>query len=208
MSVAVWRSRHDGGVLAVDQSVPAELANANIHDATGAIVPLATCWATRDALLVFVRHFGCRGCSEHVGALRPRLDELTALDVRVALIGNGNADQLAAFVDREQLAGYAIDVFTDPSLAAYRAAGLDRTWMGTIGPRAVAGIVGLALRGYTNRGIGGDVAQQGGTLYVTRAGVLAYYHRSARIGDNAPVVDVVDVALAVRAGEELARGLA
>ena len=53
----------------------------------------------------------------------------------------------------------------------------------------------------------GDIAQQGGTLYVTRAGVLAYLHRSRRIGDNARVVDVVDVALAARAAERLAEGL-
>jgi len=191
-------------ILAVDQPVPSALAHATVLDATGAEVPLARCWADRDALLVFVRHFGCRGCSEHVAALRPRLDELAALDVRVALIGNGNAQYLAAFVEREQLADYAIDVFTDPTLAAYRAADFERTWLGTIGPRALAGVAGLALRGFASPGIHGDLTQQGGTLYITRAGVLAFYHRSARVGDNAHVVDVVDVALAARATEQLA----
>ena len=187
--------------------VPAALAEAAVLDARGTPRPLATCWAERDAVLVFVRHFGCRGCSEHVSQLRPRLEELAALDTGVWLIGNGTPDQLAAFVERQQLAGHAVEVLTDPTGAAYRAAGLERSWAGTIGPRALARIVGLAARGFANTGVHGDLAQQGGTLYVTRAGELRFHHRSSRIGDNARVVEVVDIALVARAAERLAEGL-
>jgi peroxiredoxin len=194
--------------LAVGQSVPAALAAATVLDAAGEPRALARAWAARDALLVFVRHFGCAGCSAHVAALRPRLDELVGLDVAIVVVGNGNVDQLAAFIEREKLAGYPIDVFTDPTLAAYRAAGCEQSWLGTFGPRALAAVVGLAARGFSNGRFRGDVTQQGGTLYVTRAGVLAFRHRSARIGDNARLVDVVDIALTARASEQLAKGLA
>ena len=183
----------------VGQPIPEPLAASIVFDASAAARSLRALWAERDALLVFVRHFGCRGCSEHVAQLRPRLDELAALAVRVALVGNGSPEQLAEFVERERLGGFPLEVFTDPTLGAYRAAGLERAWSGVIGPRALVSMASLALRGFRNRGMHGDVAQQGGTLYVTRAGVVAFHHRSARIGDNAPLVDVVDVALRSRA---------
>ena len=40
-------------------------------------------------LLVFVRHFGCIGCSENIGLLQPRLKELEGLDTRIIIIGCG-----------------------------------------------------------------------------------------------------------------------
>jgi peroxiredoxin len=194
-------------VLVVGQPVPAALADAAIVDVEGAARALARCWSERDAVIVFVRHFACAGCSAHVAELRPRLEELAALDCAVALVGNGTPDHLAAFVERERLAGHPIEAYTDPTLAAYRAAELERSWAGTVGPRAVWNLVGLFARGHGNGRTRGDLVQQGGTLYVTRAGVLAFHHRSARLGDHARVVDVVAVALAARAATAAAAGL-
>ena len=194
--------------IGVGQAVPAALAEATVLDAAGEARRLGTCWSERDAVLVFVRHFACAGCSAHVGELRPRLGELAALGVAVALIGNGTPAQLAAFVEREALVGHPIALYTDPTRTAYREAGLERSWLGTVGPRAVASLVALAARGHANGRPKGDLLQQGGTLYVTREGVVAFEHRSRRLGDHARVVDVVEVALARRATDALAAGLA
>jgi len=188
--------------------VPVALAEASVVDAGGAARPLARCWATRDAVVVFVRHFACAGCSEHVAELRPRLEELAALDCNTVLVGNGSPDQLAAFTERQRLADHPIELLTDPTRAAYRAADLERTWSGTVGPRALVGLAGRVLRGHANGMPRGDLLQQGGTLYVTRAGVVTFHHRSARLGDHARVVDVVAVALAARAEAAVAAGLA
>jgi len=106
---------------------------------------------------------------------------------------------LAAFIEREQLAGHPIELFTDPTREAYLAADLERSWLGVLGPRALGNLASLALRGYPNARAQGDAAQQGGTLYVERGGRLALYHRAARIGDHARTSDVVAVALAARA---------
>jgi hypothetical protein len=157
---------------------------------------LGESWATSDAVLVFVRHFACAGCSAHVGELRPRLHELATLGVTTVLIGNGTPDQLAAFVERQNLAGHPLELVTDPSRAAYLAADLERSLLGTVGPRAVASFLGLAAKGHRQGLPQGDLTQQGGTLYVTRQGELAFYHRSARLGDHAPAVDIVEIALA------------
>lgn len=196
------------GQLAVGQPVPSALADASVLDVHATAHALRECWADHDAALIFVRHFACAGCSRHVAELRPRIEELIALGVALALVGNGTPDQLAGFVEREQLAGFPIATYTDPTLAAYRAAGLDRSIVGTMGPRALANLAALWLRGHPNRRTQGDILQQGGTLYITRAGVLAFIHRSARVGDHAPVTAIVDVALAARATDALAAGVA
>ena len=183
------------------ETVPEALAQAPVLDSAGEARPLGDAWAGADAIVIFVRHFACAACSEHLAELRPRLVELAALGVRVIVVGNGTSDQLAAFVDAQQLAGYPVEVVTDPALAAYRAAGLDRSWLGTVGPRALAALGLLALRGHSNGRVCGDRWQQGGTFYIRRGGELAFVHRSARIGDHAPVAEVVELALAARAAE-------
>ena len=192
--------------MVVGQPVPPNLGAARVVTAANKVRSLGESWANRDAIVIFVRHFACAGCSAHVAELRPRLEEIATLGVTCVLVGNGTPDHLAAFAEREQLAGYPVELVTDPSRAAYLAADLERSWLGTVGPRAVVNIVGLMARGHRNGRPQGDLNQQGGTLYVTRDGVLAFYHHSARLGDNASVTDVVEVALA-RAATRDASGL-
>jgi hypothetical protein len=168
--------------------------------ATNKVRSLGESWSNNDAIVIFVRHFACAGCSAHVSDLRPRLEEIARLGVTTVLVGNGTQDQLAGFAEREKLGTYPIELVTDPSRAAYLAAGLEQSWLGTVGPRAVANVVGLLARGHRNGRPQGDLTQQGGTLYVTREGVLGFYHHSARLGDNASVTEVVEVALARAAG--------
>ena len=185
--------------MQIGQPVPAALADATVLDAAGEPHRLGDAWAERDALLLLVRHFACAGCAAHVAALRPRLPELIALGIGVTVIGNGTPLQLAAFAEREALDGHPIDLRTDPDRATYAAAGLRRSRWGTAGPRAVAALIGLVLRGHRNGLPQGDLWQQGGTLYVARGGALGFRHASADLGDNAALVDLVDVALRRRA---------
>lgn len=193
--------------MEVGQPVPESLGRVRVLDARGEERALGSCWAQRDAAIIFVRHFACAGCSEHVAELRPRLDELAELGTDVALVSNGTPQQLATWCAAQQLGDYPIELFTDPTLAAYRAAGLTRSWLGTAGPRAIANLARLFGRGHVNGWAKGDWAQQGGTLYVKRGGELALYHRSARVGDHVPVADLVQTALGARALEASQRGL-
>jgi len=179
------------------QPVPGALADAVVRDAGGASHRLGDAWAARDVLLIFVRHFACAGCAEHVAALRPRLAELAQLGVDPIVVGSGTPDQLAGFTERE-----GIDrCFTDPSLAAYRAAELVRSAWSTYGPRALVQLARAGLRGFPNGRAQGDPIQQGGTLYVAAGGELCFYDRAEHTGDHASLGDVVDVALARRALE-------
>lgn len=160
---------------------------------------LDTTWRDRDVVLVCIRHFACLGCAEQIAVLRPRLAELAALGVDAVIVGSGSADQLAAFVEREDLARPHVQCFTDPALATYRAAGFVRSWWATFGPIALGQAVRAWLHGHRNGRAEGDLYQQGGTLYVRRGGEVAFYHRAASLGDHARLADVVDVALAARA---------
>jgi peroxiredoxin len=178
----------------VGEPVPAALADAIVRDS--AEHRLGDAWATQDALVIFVRHFACAGCAEHVAALRPRLAELARLDVNVIVVGSGTPDQLAGFIEREGIVG-----FTDPTLAAYRAAELVRSRWSTYGPRALVQLAGAILHGFSNGRPQGDPIQQGGTLYIARGGELCFYDRAEATGDHASLGDVVDVALARRAIE-------
>ena len=179
----------------VGAPVPVALADAIVRDAADAPFRLGDAWASGDALVIFVRHFACAGCAEHVAALRPRLAELAQLDVRVVAIGSGSPDQLAGFVEREQLSR----CYTDPGLGAYRAASLVRSTWSAYGPRALFALARAQLRGFRNGRPQGDPLQQGGTLYVAHGGVLCFYDRAEHTGAHAALVDVIDVALARRA---------
>jgi hypothetical protein len=183
--------------MIVGDPVSSALADAVVRDGAGASHRLGDAWAGRDAVVIFVRHFACAGCAEHVAALRPRLGELAVLDVDVIVVGSGTPDQLAGFVEREGLAS----CFTDPTLAAYRAAGFVRSAWSTYGPRAVFQLARAYLRGFRNGRVQGDPIQQGGTLYVARGGELCFYDRAHHTGDHAELGDVVDIALGRRALE-------
>ena len=121
--------------------------------------------------------------------------------MEVVIVGSGTPDQLAAFIEREDLARPNVQCFTDHTLASYRAAGLLRSRWGTFGPIALGQAARAYLHGHRNGRPQGDLHQQGGTLYITRAGTVALYHRSTSLGDHAKLVDVVEIALAARALE-------
>jgi hypothetical protein len=150
-------------------------------------------------LLSFLRHFGCTGCSEHVTELSPRLLELSSLGVRTVFVGNGAPHFIEGFVARHGLADKGAEVVTDPTLNAFRAAGLTRSAWATFGPRAVADLVRGLTQGLAWAGTQGDNLQQGGSLVVDAQGLTAFYHRSESLGGHARATDLVEVAMRLAA---------
>lgn len=190
-------------MLRIGDAVPPSLADARVLATNGSETRLGSLWEDRDALVVFVRHFACAGCSEHVTELAPRLAELDRLGVRVVLVGCGGADEIAGFVERQKLDDKHVQVFTDPTREAFRRAGFVRSVWGTVGPLATVRLLRALVRGHENHPFSqrGAFTQQGGTILVRRGGTVALYDRAEHFGDHAPIVDVVDVALTLRAAE-------
>ncbi|HWB78005.1 MAG TPA: peroxiredoxin-like family protein [Nannocystaceae bacterium] len=181
----------------VGAKVSAALADAMVLDREGKPSQLGQRWRDRPALLVFLRHFGCIGCAEQVGVIAPRVPELVALGIAVVFVGNGAAQFIDGFVERNGLAGQPIEIVTDPSCESFAALALERRKSAMLSPRAAANALRARLAGYGQTGIEGAGFQQGGIALVDTDGSLRYLHRDRTLGDHAPTSDVVDAVLAL-----------
>jgi peroxiredoxin len=177
--------------------IPEALLAATLVARDGRTTSFAELVAAGPTLVVFVRHFGCIGCAEQVHVLLPRLGELAALGVRVALVGCGPADHLDAFVERHDLADKSVEVLTDPTLAAFAAAGLLRSFWATWGPSAIADFLRAFAGGHRPGRPDGDLLQQGGAVLAS-GGRVAWAHRNESLGGHADPADIVDAALRLR----------
>ena len=171
-----------------------QLAALAVLDGDGTPVVLGTLWRERAAVLVFVRHFGCIHCRDHIIQLRADEAAIRAAGADIAIIGNGSPSFIAGFRDET---GWTGALYTDPTLAAYRAAELVRGVTHTLDPRALAPTLRAFLRGGRQGRTLGDQWQQGGVVVVAPGGAVRWHHASGRPGDNAPGRDIVR-ALAAR----------
>ena len=153
------------------------------------------------AVAIFLRHFGCIGCTQQINDLVPRLPELDALGVRVVLVGNGEPPFLDEFMRRHNLLATSVQVVTDPSLATYKAAGFDRSAWGTFGLGSIVRRFKAAGKGATGYGGSGDLLQQGGATVFAPDGSVALHYASHAVGDNVDLNDVVEAALRLQGTE-------
>ncbi len=181
----------------VGQPPPSSLAECQVLKADLSKVYLGDCWAQGPTLLLFLRHFGCMGCSQHVNELTPRLLELHNLGLKTIFIGNGEPRYMAGFMDRHTLHDKKVEILTDPSLRAFAAMGLERSWWATLGPLALFGFVRAFFAGHRQTWVEGDSRQQGGTLLVDDKGQVVYYYRNKNLYDRAATDEVVDIATRV-----------
>jgi peroxiredoxin len=183
-------------MLRSGQAVPDALEQAEVIDRDGKTRRLGTLWEDGPAVLVFLRHFACIACTEHVAVLMPQLSTLEEGGVSVVFIGNGAPNFIEGFLERNDL-DRGTEVLTDPSLSVFEMLGLERSRLSTYGPRAAVNAGRAMMRGFRQRSIEGDVLQQGGVLVVGRGGRVEYVHRDRVLGDHAPLAEVMAAAHAV-----------
>jgi peroxiredoxin len=159
-----------------------DLAQLTVLDERGTSVRLGELWRERTAVLVFLRHFGCIHCREHVVQLRREAERLARPDVHIVIVGNGSPSFIAGL--REQT-GWTGPVYTDPTLAAYRAAQLKRGVVQTIDPRGWLAAAKSLAAGRKQGRTQGDQWQQGGVVVVAPSGEVRWHHASEYAGDNA-----------------------
>jgi peroxiredoxin len=179
--------------------VPSALAEARVFDGTENTHVLGASWADRPCILVLLRHFGCIGCAVAVTDLAPRLREIDAAGARTVFLGNGSPTSIAGFMERHALDDKPVTLFTDPSLAAFRAAGLLRSAWATFGPRAVVGYARALAAGFKPGAHDGDTLQQGGALVVEPGGHVALHRVYGSLGEHVDASDLVEAALALAA---------
>lgn len=113
---------------------------------------------------------------------------IEAAGATLQVIGNGAPMFMAGF---RETTGYDGALYTDPSLAVYRALDLRRGAGTIVSARAAMNAV-RALRGGFRQGrVQGDATQQGGLLIVAPDGTIRYRHADRVAGDHAPLRDVL-----------------
>ena len=122
--------------------------------------------------------------------LHRRHEDVRAAGAEIFVIGNGAPMFIEGF---RETTGYTGPVYTDPSLAAYRAARLERGVRTLLSVGAAARTVGALARGFRQGRTQGDNLQQGGALVVARDGTVLWHHVSKSPGDNADPDQIIRV---------------
>jgi peroxiredoxin len=160
----------------------AALGRIEVKDSDGRPHPLGSLWRRKPVVLVFLRHFGCLFCREQVAQLRGQADALRALGAGVAAVGSGTPEQAAEFAAEYEP---PFPVYVDPTLLAYRAAGLRRGILDTLNTGTLAHAI-RALRTGARLGLTkGDPWQLGGAFVVEPGGRVAFRQVSRDAGDHA-----------------------
>jgi peroxiredoxin len=164
-------------------------------ESPGGPVRLVDRWAGGPLVVVFMRHFGCAFCREHLILLGRAHEEIRDAGGEVVAIFQYSAEATENFCRSR---GVPFDCLGDPQRAGYRAAGLGR------GPRReYIGINVFRQRGRA-RSVGarvgiprGDVAQRPGTFVVDPGGRTAFAHYNRDSTDHPAVEAVLDAVAAV-----------
>ena len=127
--------------------------------------------------------------------MRERKEELDAAGVRLAFVGNGNVEQANRFHLNH---APDCDVFTDPSLGAYRTLGLRRSVVGTLGLASVVAGVRSTLRGHHQRSVQGDPWQLGGVFAMAQGGKTVYAQRFVHAGERPDATSALKALMALR----------
>lgn len=113
---------------------------------------------------------------------------LAAAGADVHVIGNGAPTFIVGF---REVTGYTGPLYTDPSLATYRAAELRRGLGTVLTLGTLTRSVGAFRRGFRQGSVQGDPLQQGGTLIVDTSGVVLFQHIADGPGDHARTADML-----------------
>ena len=105
----------------MDQSLSSRLTWIVLPDADGREIRLGSLWSTRPAVVVFLRHYGCIFCREHVGQLREHEEAFRAKGAALAAIGLGDRQYAREF---SRQTGIQFPLLIDEKREAYQKAEL------------------------------------------------------------------------------------
>jgi peroxiredoxin len=174
---------------AMDDLLAAALGQVSVLDEGGAAVRLGDVWAKRPAVLALVRHLGCLFCRQQVAELMRRLPEIERRSATLVVVGPSRPEHIAAF---RTATGYPGLLFVDPSLRAFRAAGLEHSRASTYHPLAVLKAVRAVAQGHRQTGRQGDIIQQGGTFVLGPGDRVHFEWRDRYAGDHADLDEAVE----------------
>jgi hypothetical protein len=119
--------------------------------------------------------------------LHRKTDLITKAGADLVVIGNGSPSFIAGFRDET---GWDGPLYTDPSLAVYKAAELKRGVLRTFSARALGKTIKAFSGGRRQGRTQGDPWQQGGTLVIDTAGTVLWHHVSENVGDQSHAEEI------------------
>ncbi|HEY7631662.1 MAG TPA: peroxiredoxin-like family protein [Thermoleophilaceae bacterium] len=168
-------------------------------ESTHGQVRLSDRWTGGPLVVVFMRHFGCAFCREHLILLAEAHEDIRAAGGDVAAIFQYRAEPTYNFCRSR---GVPFECLGDPARAGYRAAGLGR------GPRKEYMSLKVYKHWFRANKVGarvgkpsGDVAQRPGTFVVDPNGTIVFAHYNKDSADNpstSAVIEAVATAAPVR----------
>jgi peroxiredoxin len=102
-------------------TVARDLAGTSALDDNGATVSIGSFWSADKAVVVLIRYFDSASCRKVVAAMRDAQPEIEKRGARLVVIGGTELESMSEF--RESV-GYHGPLVVDPSLDAFRAAGM------------------------------------------------------------------------------------
>jgi len=171
------------------------LSNCVLRDANASNYRIGDLIKDQPAFLLFIRHFGCIGCSENIATMSPRFPELARLGVRTLVIGCGASLFIEGFIERHNLIDSHAEFYSDDTLSSHKAAGLMYGLWGGFRPRALFEMGRAYVNGHVSREHQGDIKQHAGAVFLDHKGQIKLYHRNQSLGDHVDPAKVIDVAL-------------
>jgi len=177
--------------------LPGEILELKLRKPGGESIAVRELIREPATVFVFLRHFGCVACSQHITEWKARIPEFTRVGARLIFAGPGEVRRLEAFVERTGLQDEDVDALTDPTLSFQRALGLHRSIIRTIGPGSLWTALRATGQGHLQTRVEGDPFQQGGLLILDRDRRVSLLHRERRLGDHLDLSDVLSHVLAI-----------
>ncbi len=177
----------------VPKSMPSilQLKDCEVFDEKGSAVPIFQLWQKQTCIFIFLRHFACIGCRGPALQIWGQREQYEKGGARLVFIGNGSPDFVRKF--KEDLKIHDAPVFTDPSLASFRAAGFKRGFLVAMGVTSIANGLDLMYRTGVGTSVSkeaGDLWQLGGVVVVKPSGEIPYHYISEALGDYPPESDI------------------
>lgn len=159
-----------------------------LDDHTGRPTELADLWRDRPLVLLFIRHFGCPFCREHLADVRDRYREFVDAGGEVAAVTMGTPERAAAFREQHRL---PFTCFADRQQRAYAAFGVPRgNWSQVAGPGVwAAGIKAIARAGFGKPV--GDIQQLHAEFVIDMDGIVRMAFLPKHSAEHAPMEDIL-----------------
>ncbi|KAH8117951.1 hypothetical protein DFH11DRAFT_1503507 [Phellopilus nigrolimitatus] len=179
---------------------------------SGVRVRFGDLWEHHQAVVIFIRHFRFSGCQDYVRSITSDVDieALEKAGLKIVIVGLGSPSLIAPY---RQITGASFPIYTDPSLAVYRAlsmslkptgAGSESTHQYVVSGNTIKTLGGLR-RTLAARFVlplferGGDAAQLGGEFVLGPGrekgkggkGGCVFAHRMQHAHAHTPILDVI-----------------